>query len=128
MSEPSKPLVNKASSISRMAMVMPNDPLAQRRDLSEADVNQIIDDIQYTLRSIAKAPRRLAIRTQEKVRDFQSAIADYLRSTDKAELSPTGIERDIELAQPQPLRASVSSFRCIWLSFAAKCCCGWRQS
>ncbi len=30
MSEPSKPLVNKASSISRMAMLMTNDPLHLR--------------------------------------------------------------------------------------------------
>ncbi|MGF1587995.1 MAG: MFS transporter [Pleurocapsa sp.] len=82
--------------------------LAQRRDLSEEDVNQIINDIQSTLRSIAKAPRRAAIRTQEKVQDFQSAIADYLRSTDKAELSPSGIKRDVELLLNDP-RAGAES-------------------
>ncbi|WP_319419636.1 YrzE family protein [Pleurocapsa sp. FMAR1] len=84
--------------------------LAQRRDLSEADVNRVIDDIQSTLRSIAKAPRRAAIRTQEKVQDFQSAIADYLRSTDKAELSPTGIKRDVELLLNDP-RAGAESLK-----------------
>ncbi len=84
--------------------------LAQRRDLSEADVNQVIDDIQSTIRSIAKAPRRAAIRTQEKVQDFQSAIADYLRSTDKAELSPTGIKRDVELLLNDP-RAGAESLK-----------------
>ena len=84
--------------------------LAQRRDLSENDVNQVIDSIQSTLRSIAKAPRRAAIRTQAKVQDFQSAIADYLRSTDRAELSPVGIKRDIELLLNDP-RAGAESLK-----------------
>ncbi len=82
--------------------------LAQRRDLSEADVNQIINDVQSTLKNIAKAPRRAAIRTQAKIQDFQSSIADYLRSTDKAELSPTGIKRDVNLLLNDP-RAGAES-------------------
>ncbi|HEY9767669.1 MAG TPA: MFS transporter [Coleofasciculaceae cyanobacterium] len=82
--------------------------LAQRQDLSEDDVNQVINDIQSTLGSIVKAPRRAAIRTQEKVQDFQSSIADYLRSTDKAELSPSGIQRDVQLLLNDP-RAGAES-------------------
>lgn len=84
--------------------------LAQRQDLSEADINQVINDVQSTLKTIAKAPRRAAIRTQEKVQDFQSAIADYLRATDKAELSPTGIKRDLELLLNDP-RAGAESLK-----------------
>ncbi len=84
--------------------------LAQRRDLSVSDVEQIMDDVQSTLKKIAKAPRRAAIRTQEKVQDFQSSVADYLRSTDKAELSPTGIKRDIELLLNDP-RAGAESLK-----------------
>ena len=84
--------------------------LAQRKDLNESDVEQVINDVQSTLKKIAKAPRRAAIRTQEKVRDFQSSIADYLRSTDKAELSPTGIKRDVELLLNDP-RAGAESLK-----------------
>ena len=84
--------------------------LAQRRDLSEEDVNNVINDVQSTLRKIAKAPRRAAVRTQEAVKDFQSSIADYLRSTDKAELSPTGIKRDVELLLNDP-RAGAESLK-----------------
>ena len=84
--------------------------LAQRRDLSEEDVNRVINDVQSTLKKIAKAPRRAAIRTQEKVQDFQSSIAEYLRSTDKAELSPTGIKRDVELLLNDP-RAGAESLK-----------------
>lgn len=84
--------------------------LAQRKDLSEGEVNQIIDDVQSTLRAIAKAPRRAAIRTQEKIQDFQSAIADYLHSTDKEELNPDGIKRDVELLLNDP-RAGTESLK-----------------
>ena len=84
--------------------------LAQRRDLSEADINQVINDVQSTLKKIAKAPRRAAIRTQEKIQDFKSSIADYLRSTDKAELNPAGIKRDIELLLNDP-RAGAESLK-----------------
>lgn len=84
--------------------------LAQRQDLSEQDVNQIINDIQSTLSKIANAPRRAAIRTKEKVQDFQSSIADYLRSTDKTELNPTGIKRDLELLLNDP-RAGAESLK-----------------
>ena len=84
--------------------------LTQRRDLNEQDVNQVINDVQSTLKKIAKAPRRAAVRTQEKVQDFQSSVADYLRSTDKAELSPTGIKRDVELLLNDP-RAGAESLK-----------------
>ncbi|MEM8674793.1 MAG: YrzE family protein [Cyanobacteria bacterium P01_G01_bin.67] len=84
--------------------------LAQRRDLSEDDINQVINDVQSTLKSIAKAPRRAAIRTQETVQDFQSSVANYLRSTEKEELSPTGIKRDVELLLNDP-RAGAESLK-----------------
>ena len=84
--------------------------LAQRRDLSEEDIERVINDVQSTLKSIAKAPRRAAVRTQETVRDFKSSIEDYLRSTDRAELSPTGIKRDVELLLNDP-RAGAESLK-----------------
>ncbi|GAB4525319.1 MAG: hypothetical protein Tsb0014_04600 [Pleurocapsa sp.] len=84
--------------------------LAQRRDLSEAEADHIVDEVQSTLRTIAKTPRRVAIRTQETVQDFQSAIADYLRSTDRAELSPAGIKRDVQLLLNDP-RAGAESLK-----------------
>ncbi|MFM5979053.1 MAG: YrzE family protein, partial [Sphaerospermopsis kisseleviana] len=38
--------------------------LSQRQDLSEEQVNQIIDNVQTSIRNIVRAPRRLATRTQ----------------------------------------------------------------
>ena len=84
--------------------------LAQRQDLDESDIERVINDVQSTLKNIAKAPRRAAIRTQETVQDFGSSVADYLRSTDKAELSPTGIKRDVELLLNDP-RAGAESLK-----------------
>ena len=66
-------------------------------DLSAQQVNQIINEVQSNLRSIAKAPRRIANRAQSKIQDFQSSVAEYLRSADKEELNPEGIERNINL-------------------------------
>ncbi|MEO1375376.1 MAG: MFS transporter [Cyanobacteria bacterium J06635_10] len=84
--------------------------LSQRDDLSAQQVNQIINEVQTNLRAIAKAPRRLANRTQSKIQDFQSSFAEYLRSTEKEELNPEGIQRDIKLLLNDP-RAGMESLQ-----------------
>ena len=76
--------------------------LSQRDDLSEAQVNQIIDETLFTLQRIIRAPRRLALRTKQTVLDFEQSVADYLRNTDKAELNPDGIKRDFSLLLESP--------------------------
>jgi nucleoid DNA-binding protein len=70
--------------------------LSQREDLSEEQVNQIIDRVQNAIQSIVKAPRRLASRAKDKVQDFQANFAEYLRNTNKEELNPEGIKRDLQ--------------------------------
>ena len=84
--------------------------LSQRNDLSEEQVNRAVDEVQSTLQNIAKAPRRLARRTQETVQNFQDAVANYLRSTDKEELNPEGIKRDLQLLFNDP-RAGMGSLQ-----------------
>jgi len=76
--------------------------LAQRQDLTEEQVNQIIDQVQETLGSIVKAPRRLAKRVQTQVQDFQSVLDDYLRNSGKDELNPEAIKRDLQLLLHDP--------------------------
>ncbi|MEB3220261.1 MAG: MFS transporter, partial [Nostocales cyanobacterium 94392] len=76
--------------------------LSQREDLSEEQVNQLIDDVQDTITDIVKAPRRLAKRTSQRVANFQADIEEYLRSTDKQELNPEGIKRDLQLLLQDP--------------------------
>ncbi|UIE40150.1 MFS transporter [Leptodesmis sichuanensis] len=76
--------------------------LSQRPDLSEEQVNQTIDQVLGAIRQIIRAPRRLALRTQQQVMDFEASLEDYLRHTDKEELNPEGIKRDLGLLVQSP--------------------------
>jgi nucleoid DNA-binding protein len=70
--------------------------LSQRDDLSEEQVNRSIDRIQEALRRTVKAPRRLASRVQDAAQDFRADFEAYLRNTNKDELNPQGIKRDLQ--------------------------------
>jgi hypothetical protein len=76
--------------------------LSQRDDLTEEQVNQAIDRFQSSVRSLAKAPRRLASRVQKQAIDFETNLENYLRNTDKNELNPDGIKRDLQLLLQDP--------------------------
>jgi nucleoid DNA-binding protein len=76
--------------------------LSQRNDLSEAEANDVIDRVQDTLRQVLRTPQRLAVRAQTKAHDFQTALEDYLRNTDKTELNPDDIKRDLGLLFQDP--------------------------
>lgn len=76
--------------------------LSQRQDLSEAQVNRAIDQVQEALHQMVRAPRRLAMRTQQRVMEFEASVEEYLRNTDKEELNPEGIKRDLNLLVQSP--------------------------
>jgi nucleoid DNA-binding protein len=76
--------------------------LSQRGDLTEEQVNRAIDQFQEAARNVVRAPRRLAARTQAQVQDFQTALSNYLRNTNKEELNPEGIQRDLQLLFSDP--------------------------
>ncbi|PZD70948.1 hypothetical protein C1752_08649 [Acaryochloris thomasi RCC1774] len=76
--------------------------LSQRGDLSEAEVNQTINELQETMQQVLQTPKRLARRAQAQTQDFQMSMEDYLRSTDKAELNPQGIKRDLQVLLDDP--------------------------
>jgi len=44
-----------------------------------------------------QAPRRLAKRATKQVVDFEANLENYLRNTNKEELNPEGIKRDLQL-------------------------------
>ncbi|MDJ0695882.1 MFS transporter [Mastigocoleus sp. MO_188.B34] len=103
-----------AAAIKRRLAAMDRDTLvkflSQRDDLSEEQVNQVINEVQNTLREVAKTPKRIARRAQSKIQDFQGFISEYLRSTDKEELNPEGIKRDVQLLINDP-RAGMESLQ-----------------
>ncbi|KAB8333087.1 MFS transporter [Scytonema tolypothrichoides VB-61278] len=76
--------------------------LSQRQDLSEEQVNQVIDSVQTSIRDIVRTPRRLATRTQQRVQNFQTYLEEYLRRSGKDELNPEGIKRDLSLLLHDP--------------------------
>ncbi len=82
--------------------------LSQRQDLSEAQVNRAIDQVQDTIRDFVRAPRRLVSRAQQQALTFESSLETYLKNTQKEELNPEGIKRDLSLLLSDP-RAGVSS-------------------
>jgi nucleoid DNA-binding protein len=76
--------------------------LSQSQDLSEEQVNQRIDQVQKAINSIIKAPRRYASRAAQRVTDFETHLENYLRHTDKEELNPESIKRDLQLLLRDP--------------------------
>ncbi len=82
--------------------------LAQRQDLSEEEINQLVDRVQESIRAVVKAPRRFAKRVQTQAMDFKAAFEDYLRSTGKEELNPDAIERDLKQLLDDPKAGAVS--------------------
>jgi hypothetical protein len=82
--------------------------LSQRNDLTEEQVNQTIDQIQGAIRSLVRAPRRLASRVQKQAVDFEVNLESYLRNTNKEELNPESIKRDLQLLLQDP-RSGLSS-------------------
>jgi hypothetical protein len=76
--------------------------LSQREDLSEEQVNQTIDRVQEAIQNIVRAPQQLAKRVTKKVVDFEANLENYLRNTDKEELNPEGIKRDLQLLLQDP--------------------------
>lgn len=83
--------------------------LSQREDLSEQQVNEVIDSMQTSIRNFVRAPRRLATRTQQRVQNFQTYLEEYLRQTGKEELNPESIKRDVQLLLHDP-RVGIESF------------------
>ncbi|MFN6481770.1 MULTISPECIES: MFS transporter [unclassified Nostoc] len=76
--------------------------VSQRGDLSQEQVNQIIDRAQDAIGDIVRAPRRLAKRTAQQALDFEGNLEEYLRNTNKEELNPEGIKRDLQLLLSSP--------------------------
>ncbi len=76
--------------------------LTQQGNLTEEQVNATVDRVQSAISSIVKAPRRLANRAQKQAVDFEASLENYLRNTDKEELNPDSIKRDLQLLLKHP--------------------------
>lgn len=69
--------------------------LNQRNDLSEEQINRILDQIESIRSSILNAPGQLLNRAKQQYDNTTETIADYLRRTDLEELDPDGIRQEL---------------------------------
>lgn len=76
--------------------------LNQRQDLSEAEINRTLDQVESTWYKTVNAPAALTAQAKAKYDEATSAIERYLLETGKPELNPEGIKRDLELLVNQP--------------------------
>jgi hypothetical protein len=98
-------LGNRLSQVDRETLVK---LLSQRGDLTEEQVNQAIDQVQSAIRDIINTPRRAVSRVQKQALDFEQSLEQYLKNTNKEELNPEGIKRDLQLLLQDP-RAGLGS-------------------
>ena len=73
-----------------------------QQGLDEAQIDRVVDQVLNTLQTIARTPRQVAVRARDQVRDFSADLADYLRHTNREELNPDGIKRDLQRLIQQP--------------------------
>jgi nucleoid DNA-binding protein len=98
-------LRNRLSQMDRETLVK---LLSQREDLSEEQINKTIDRLQEAIQNLVKAPRHLVDRATKQALDFEENLESYLRNTNKEELNPDSIKRDLQLLLNDP-RAGVDS-------------------
>jgi hypothetical protein len=84
--------------------------LAQRQDLSQEQVNSILDGVESNWKQFTHAPAAIANKAKAQYEDTTSAIADYLRRTGKSELNPDGIKRDLTTLLHDP-KTGLASIR-----------------
>lgn len=84
--------------------------LGQRSDFSEGEVEQVMDDVESNWYQLVNTPDDVTTKAQEKVTQATTAIEQYLRGTNKAELNPDGIKRDLQSLLNDP-SAGLSALR-----------------
>lgn len=82
--------------------------LSQRQDLSEQQVNQIIDRVQDSWHNVVHSPQVVADKAKQQYDQITTAIADYLRNTGKDELNPEGITRDLATLFRNPKQGAMA--------------------
>ena len=98
---------HRASNFDRDTLVQ---LLAQRQDLSQDQVNSILDGVESNWKQFTHAPAAIADKAKAQYEDTTSAIADYLRRTGKSELNPDGIKRDLTTLLHDP-KTGLASIR-----------------
>lgn len=82
--------------------------LSGRQDLSEEQVNQIIDQLEAVRNNILQAPQKIADTAKKQYEETLSAISEYLRNTNLEELNPEGIQKDLAKLLDNPKEGALA--------------------
>ncbi|MBE9190750.1 MFS transporter [Gloeocapsopsis crepidinum LEGE 06123] len=82
--------------------------LNQRDDLSEEQINQVLQQVEGTWYDITHMPQIVAGKAKEQYDSVTQTIAEYLRNTGKDELNPEGIQRDFAKLFENPQAGAVA--------------------
>ncbi|MGB7442176.1 MAG: hypothetical protein WA919_13985 [Coleofasciculaceae cyanobacterium] len=69
----------------------------QEQNLSEIQINQMLDGVRGVINQLRKNPRRWASRAKVQAKDLQNDLQDYLLLSEKQEFNPQSIKRDLQL-------------------------------
>jgi hypothetical protein len=77
--------------------------LSQRQDLTPAEADQIVSQLESNWNAVVHAPNTAVSRVGEQADQTLETLKDYLRRTNLEELDPDGIQRDLQrlFANPQ---------------------------
>jgi nucleoid DNA-binding protein len=82
--------------------------LNQRDDLSQEQINQVIDRFLQVRDQILNAPQQLTGKAKEQYEQLTNKIADYLRQTNLEELDPQGIQQDFAKLLDDPQQGTAA--------------------
>ena len=100
-----KALTERLSQFDRDTLVQ---LLSQRQDLSEEQVNSVLDSIEGVRNSILQAPQKLADKAYDQYEKTTSTITEYLRNTNLEELDPEGIQQDLTKLLDDPKQGAIA--------------------
>ena len=90
--------------------------LAQRQDMTPEEANRVVSQVEDVLHTVRHAPQIAVDKAKDQYDQTTTAIAEYLRNTNKQELDPEGIQRDLNTLLHDPkagayaLRERLSQF------------------
>ncbi|GAP95312.1 hypothetical protein [Leptolyngbya sp. NIES-2104] len=76
--------------------------LSQRQDMTPEEADRIVSQIEDVRRNILHAPERVVHTAKDQVDYVTSTIDQVLRNTNRAELDPEGIKRDLNVLLNDP--------------------------
>lgn len=98
-------LQNRASRFDRETLVQ---LLSQRQDITPDDANGILDQVESSWYSVIHAPQILSGKAKDQYDQTTQTLAQYLRNTNREELDPEGIRRDLKRLFENPKEGALA--------------------